>query len=332
MLRVLDVHRSGESYLALFDQFDDLVIVKGPPGQQSISFFQIKTKGDGFWKVGDLASRPTKAQPPKSIIGKLYHNLATFGDSVSEAAVLSNAPLIAVTADGSKTGMENGLVLFSNLDPADHGKLVAAIEQDFAAPLHAKHAEVLAFERIPLDLESYRKTLKGEIVEFLDENGIHDRVLAAPFYDVLHADLCNRTGDTRVCSSVSELTSRKGLSREGITDLLSRARARSRTVLEWWPVVQAELTAKDYGALASGRLRQRCIEYWSRRSSGSPTALKLSEEIKAAIENHWPMIETESRVTVAAAALVLTDEISVPDSESYDIQAALIVELMDMMS
>ena len=328
ILRVLDLYKGSDPFVALFDHFDDLVLIVGPVGAEQISFLQIKSK-EGTWKLSELISRPKKSSVPKSILGKIYQNVERFQSAIKEAMVVSNAPLSVTLADKTKTGVDDQLVSFQKLSESDHKKVVKALEADFGAPLKLDYRSTMSFERVALDLASFRQTVKGHIAEFLEAHGVHGTLAVSPAYEALHSELMRKTGDTITCETLEHLYARKALDRDKVSALLTRAASRPPSVEEWWPTLLPALQA-SINPLELLRLRSRCMAYWSKRSLGGSVALKLSRDIEKALstgtlDGSAPVLAQVDEIAGSLSAVSAVDD-------EYDARAAVLVELAEQMS
>lgn len=329
MARILEAFRNGDSFVAYFDLFDDLIFLTEADGKVAISFYQMKARAGSPWTAKRLASRPAKGEPPKSIIGKAYHNLHEFGVLVRKAAIVSNQHLQAQYSDGSKTTADAGEILLSELSAADYGALVAAIEADFPDGIDPRHAEVLVYERIPLDMQSFRQTLLGAVTEFVSAVGPEYAVTAKPLYDALLSEITRCTGTVASAKTLTELKKQKGLGRPDLQVLLERVQQRVRTPVEWWPSVEGELISAGWKAVRRRRLYLACFEYWRARERGTATAVDLCRSLTALLEEQPDLLVDSVVDSMVGYELACT--VAEPEGEPYTRQAALLVEVMESL-
>lgn len=329
MARILDAYQNGDGFVAYFDLFDDLIFLTEESGKVAISFYQMKARAGSAWTVNRLASRPVKGQLPKSIIGKCYHNLHEFGALVRKSAIVSNQHLQAAYPNGSKTTADAGEILLSALAADDHMALVSAIEADFPDGIDPRHAEVLVYERIPLDMQSFRQTLLGMVTEFVSAIGPEYAVAAKPLYDALLSEITRCTGTVASAKTLTELKNQKGLARSDMQALVERIQQRGRTPAEWWPTVEAELISAGWKTVRLRRLSLACLEYWRARERGSGTALDLNKALTDLIVGH-PGLLDESIIT-SLIGYELAGTVPEPEGEPYTRQAALLVEVMESL-
>lgn len=329
MARILDAYREGGEFVAYFDLFDDLIFLVEEGGKAAISFYQLKARTGSAWTPKRLASRPATGDSPKSIIGKAYHNLHEFGALVHRAAIVSNQHLKARYPNGSKTSPDAGEIVLSTLSPADHGALVAAIQADFPGEIDPRHEEVLVYERIPLDLQSFRQTLLGIVTQFVSAIGPDYAVAAKPLYEALLSEITRCTGTVANAKSLTELKKQKGLARTDMQALVDRIQQRGQTPAEWWPTVEAELISAEWKTVPLRRLSLGCLEYWRARERGSATAIALSKALGDLLAEHPALLRETILESLIGFELVCT--IAEPEGELYTRRAALLVEVMESL-
>lgn len=330
MARILQAFADGEEFSAFFDIFDDLIFVTEGKDGANISFYQVKTRANSAWTAAKLAHRPAKGLPPKSIIGKSYHNLLQFGDLVRKAAITSNQLLQATHKNGKAASIDDGEILLSALSKADHDKLVAALELDFPGVLDARHAEVLTFQRIPLDMHSFRQTLLGQVTEFLHQLGPEYVVAAKPFYDALLSEISRCTGKVSTAESLVELKAHKGVDRAGLQLLVTRMQTRRSTPMEWWSTFEIEMRAAGKNFKEIQRLKAACLAYWRARERGTAHTLELSQSLIAYIDTSAERLSGDLYPTLTMLLVGWTG--AVPSSEAYTLEASLLVELVDAIA
>lgn len=329
MSLMLKAHLNGLAYTAYFDHHDDLIFIEHGE-TDAVSFYQVKSRTEGAWTPKKLSSRPTKGDPPKSIVGKAYYNVDRFGAGITRAAIVSNQMLKAKHADGSPTSMNDGEIILGELAEADWTVFSGALSADFTAPDDLASKSLLTFERIPLDLFSFQLTLRGEVTEFTDKLGLTQAPISLPFYDALLSEISRCTGDTMKAKSLADLKTRKAIDRAQIETLVARVQARQATPLEWWDQLSGDFDKAKMGATERQRLKVRCVAYWRACKSGNHAALALSTAASAAIVDN-PAYQ-DGPIMTCVVGLTLTGTFPVLAGEPYDLTAALVVELMEHAS
>ena len=326
MSKILATYDAGDAFIAMFDHFDDLILVRGT-AEDDISFYQVKSKSGSGWTPKQLARRAVTGDLPRSIIGKAYYNIHQFGSSIRRASIVSNQPLTATYETDDKTKPDDGEILFGALCQADRDILVNALTLDFPKGIDSAHHTLLSFERVPLDLASFRNTILGQVATLADKIDPTGGAAPKPIYDALLSEAVRCTGDVTKPQSLSDLKARKGLGRQDIDALVERVQQRVRTVLEWWDDVGGELTQQGVGALAQRNMRLRCLSYWRERQRGSQTAVTLGTDLRAHMTANEGLISDS--ITTSIAALQLAGGPHAPVGEPYNLPAAYTVELME---
>jgi hypothetical protein len=204
-----------------------------------------------------------------------------------------------------------------------------SLEADFPGGFEKAHAPLLTFERVPFDLESYRSTVLGRIVTMLEALHPDFVAVSSPFYTALLAAAGECSGNKTKSATVDELRKRVALERDQISRLIVRVQSRSKTLVEWWSSVNNELVADGKRALQVQRIKNKCMSYVNARRSGDRGASKLSAAIADAIAK--TAVSDMDSVLEAAVALKAHGLVE-PSSELYDLQSAMIVELMEAMT
>lgn len=323
---VLELFREGKEFVALFDHHDDLVVFVGEGKDSALSFYQVKSTSGPNWTAKRLAQRSSKGELPKSIVGKAYYNVTQFGPGIRRASILSNKPLKATLATDDKPALHDGELAVADLCTTDQEALIKSLKEDFPVEFDETHTSLLKFERVPFDLESYRATVLGKIVTILEELHPDFVAVSSPFYEALLAAAGECTGNKTKSGTVQELRKRVTLDREAISRMIERVQSRSKNLVEWWSSVSDELASEGMKALQIQRTKNKCMAYANARRSGGRTATKLSAAICDAIKN--TAVSDTGNLLEAVAALRAHD-LSEPVSEPYDLQAAMIVELME---
>lgn len=329
MMRILDAYAKGEKFSAYFDFFDDLIVVHEVDGKAVISFYQVKARAGSAWTPKRLATRAKEGDFPRSVIGKSYYNLHQFKEIVRKSSIVSNQGLNANYKDKSATGVDDGEILFSDLCKEDHETLVRALELDFPSGIDPRHNSVLSYERIPLDIQSFRQTLLGFTMEFLNNLGPDFSVVAKPVYDALLNEITRCTGTVANAKTLGDLKKQKCLDSTDIDALVARVRLRPATPIEWWPTAEVEFIEEGWKTIRLRRLQLACLDYWNARERGVASAINLRNSLLALFKKH-PGLLGDSVVHSLVAYKLVCVELE-PFGELYNLDAALLVEIMESL-
>jgi len=325
MDRILQTYEAGKEFVAIFDHQDDLVLIEGEAEEPQISFFQVKSSTDKVWTATRLANRASKGDLPRSIVGKSYYNARLVNKSLLRACILSNQPLHGKLAAGGKITLDHGEIPLFSLVSDDTKTLLNALNLDFPGVASHPKTDLLTFERVPLDLISFRDTIFGRVAKFAENLIPGAAAITKPFYEAFLSEAGRCTGNTARPATFEELKARKGISREDIDRMIDRAQNRRPTVEEWWPSVMAELAANGATAIGIQRIKVQCLAYWAARQRGVRNAVELSVKIRADLDGISVPDELAEALTVTALVVATY----VPPGLAYDLNSALIVEIME---
>ncbi|WP_337266871.1 dsDNA nuclease domain-containing protein [Oryzifoliimicrobium ureilyticus] len=329
MARILDLYRQGKEFVAVFDHHDDLVLFVGEGEDSELSFYQVKSTSELTWTAARLAKRAAKGELPKSIVGKAYYNIAHFGPEIRRASIVSNRPLSAMLAASAASALHDGELSVADLCADDQTPLIKSLEADFPGGFDKAHMNLLTFQRVPFDLDSYRATVLGRVVTMLEEFHPDFAACASPFFTALLAAAGECTGNKTKSATVEELKERVSLNRDDISRMIARVQGRAKNLVEWWPSVHEELVGEGRRALQVQRIKNMCMTYANARRAGEMAASELSVVIRAAIAK-TPVDGMDS--VLEAVVALKAHGLDEPSSAPYDLQSAMIVELMETMT
>ena len=64
ILKMLELHESGNDYRAVFDHFDDLMVFDKSDLPENVDFYQIKSQSEGSWSLKHMTRKQGKGSPP----------------------------------------------------------------------------------------------------------------------------------------------------------------------------------------------------------------------------------------------------------------------------
>jgi hypothetical protein len=68
ILKMLDLHQTGNDYRAVFDHFDDLMVFDKADQPENVEFYQIKSQSSGPWSLKGMVRKQGKALPPATFL------------------------------------------------------------------------------------------------------------------------------------------------------------------------------------------------------------------------------------------------------------------------
>jgi hypothetical protein len=329
LAKVLDLHKAGGDYRAVFDHFDDLTLLDSSTLPSHAEFFQIKGKESGDWTAANFCA--VGKDTPRTIVGKMFHHTTVFGAAVKSATFLTNAAFKFELASGKRSTPDHVNISLADLGPKDKARLAAALELDFPSPRSPDESALIVFSRTNVPVKGYDLLLKGRLVDLLDGT---DGVGVNAAYRTIIEDITAKANDTTECSSLEEVFAHKSLGRGDIQKVLDAAAARD-SILDnsAWAVVDNELVADGRSYRDRLRIRTATVEYLRNRSKRVREATAFSAAAKLAVNQVGDAMDQAQGVLDAANAIRhVIPAIDLPPYEPLDLEAALLAEAFEALN
>lgn len=303
ILKILDLHETGNDYRAFFDHFDDLTIFDSSDTPAHIRFYQIKGRDNNQpWTIKQLIREEKVGDAPKSIIGKMYKNVADFSAETEQAVFASNASYSFVLKDGTKTTPDTFSIDGTNLHDSEIQAIDAILEPDFPSPRKPACAGILLFERTNLPLQEQATFVTGRLVEYLSKFAGDENFPIKALYDVLFRNVMARASNTEDPDTLDKLYRNKSFSRADIAGLIQRASTK-RNFEASWSVVVTELSAEKYSSIQIIRIKNAAMQYLRERARGDKTPNEFSAKIKTIIASETTVLASSAKIVDAMKLL-----------------------------
>lgn len=325
ILKIIDLHEEDRDYRAVFDLFDDLMILDRSSDATRAQFYQIKSKANGRWTIKAVAKVDDGADPPRSIVGKMYQNVTIFAETAESINFVSNAAFKFKLADSTNTSDDHLYVKGGVLHEEEYAHIDAALDADFPQPRSLDYKGLLIFERTSLGIRDQGHFVKGRLVDYFDKFAENNNVPVKAIYNVLFRNVVEKTGITQDFSSLEEIYEKKSLCRAEVEALLERPLWKPR-FLDGWPMIEAELTTTGANSREKIQTKTACIRYILQRISGNQTACQFSEVVRSAAAGMTNEIATCPNILDIADMLAVSEVIDDAPYQGIDLRGALIVE------
>ncbi|MCC7406418.1 MAG: DUF4297 domain-containing protein [Bdellovibrionales bacterium] len=274
--RLLDQHGSMQDYLAVFDFHEDFVIFEDTVAFKAASFFQIKTKDSGQWRISDLTN---KGRSKKCFLDKLAETRHAFRKMQMRLFLVINGTAEIAVKPGANS-FEFGL---HQIESADQKKIRAKIAigktPDKCSKFFQQTSIVLS--TLPLD-ESQRETqLKGKLTNLITKLFPQRPYQIIPIYECLKVEISRRSKFELEVKDIAALRDKKGISKDQFAQFLSVGV--ERTEQSDWVNIQQRLTAEGVSLKTVKELRDGYNELLVLRTSGSPALEKIACDINEQI-------------------------------------------------
>lgn len=327
LAKLLDLHETGADYRAIFDLHDDLTILDNSGTPNLADFFQIKGKETGRWTAGSFCKQGK--DPPRTVVGKMFHHTATFGAAANSATFLTNASYDFELADGTKTTPDHVNIPLAQLGAKDQAALVAALEIDFPSPRTRDEATFISFARTNVPVKAYDLLLKGQLVDILAGK---DGVVVGAAYTTLIEDIIARANSTYECATLEEVFAHKSLSRGELQSVLDAAMKRD-SILDNWAVIDDEQKAAGRNYSDRIKLKTAAVEYLQGRSKRLRDVSVLATALKAAgIAAEAAVLASSGLREASGAIRAEMPKEHLQNQEPLVLEAALLVEAFEVLN
>lgn len=274
--RLLDQHGSMQDYLAVFDFHEDFVIFEDTVAFKTASFYQIKTKDSGPWKISDLTK---KSRSKKCFLDKLAETLHSFRKMQLRLFLVINGTAEIAVKPGTNS-LEFGL---HQIEAADEKKIRAkiAIGKTPAKCLKFFQQTSIVLSALPLDENQRETQLKGKLTNLITKLFPQRPYQIIPIYECLKAEISRRSKFEVEVRDFEALRAKKGISKDQFAQFLIVGV--ERTEQADWVTIQQRLTAEGVSLKTVKELRDGYNELFVLRTSGSPALEKIASDINVQI-------------------------------------------------
>lgn len=312
--RVVELHSAPTkpSYAVAFEFHEDVAEVDNPASPSFLRLYQLKTKKTGGWTLASIAK--PKGDAKLSFAGRMHVNLRKFDDLAEKIVFVSNQPL--TEAKGT-----SGEFVFGNAEKKALTKFIDAIKLESPSFSESKDLGRFRFLDCGLHLDTYDKTVIGQITLFLADE-IGGDIDGKQFYLTLGFKCRERSKKLANLTSIEQLVASKFVTRDSVAADLDRLRV-GRVRRPKWDDVASRLNIHHR---EERELREVWLEYeMTRIARATPATSKLAADLRTRVV---PIIDSASNLmegATHAARLVRSDIEAVlgPRSERFAVAASL---------
>lgn len=330
ILKLIELRQADGDFCLVFDYFDDLAVLDHPTSPQTIRLYQIKTQDMGEWTMASLCQSVGKTKP-RSIISRMYAHSESFGQFLSETALISNAAFKVGLAVGGTTSGGHYRISSADIHAGELDKVSKAVEKDFSPASVSTWLPKLVLIRAPLGVHNHEPTIKGLLNDYFETIGIADQVNLSAIYETLHASIAQKTGFAQVGLAYPDLLARKSLSRADFNHLLDRAMRKRKGFLSDWGTIARDLEKEGKGSADIIRLKTFATRYQIDRNSRQPQAVAFRQQAEAWLTKNMQLAQTCATITAFAAAMQ-SDLIDLRGFTSQQAHGAFIVEAYEAIN
>lgn len=311
LLRLLSLHRQGESYVLLCEFHEDVTVLDDAENPKYVTFYQVKTDAKNPWTVKKLTKQKTSKAGNllPSILGRLCGRATQLGDNQSAFQIVTNSGFSTKNGKTTTTvDVASDYVASDFLSESDWRELTLALKTELGVDLSSVLQGSLTFAVAELPLKMHAQAASGEVAKFLEDYAAGSLINPAAFYRALFDELRRMTVARKPDgANLSKICSAKGINRKKFDQMLTTA-VRSAPHSFPFHKIDQEL---HHDGVALGRraaLRTASKSYYVRSLGSSDAALRADRRILvAAAENALADTPNLRLLELAEAALAVAE-------------------------
>jgi uncharacterized protein YaaR (DUF327 family) len=230
----LDLHKSGNDYVVIFDHHEDVSTLDSEDQPTIILGYQIKTKDPGHYTVPALLKQKKGAGDPPgllpSVLGKLFDLKVRFPTEVRLLAIVSNTSVSVCLKSDGKVHYDQELTKFSELDTPTQDVIVLALQKELGLPGKPVVDGLLEFRKADLPIKGHNTHATGKLAEFLQCLFPEKEFRVIPLLRALLSEVVSKNNNLDPNSTYDDFLKHKTLSRRRFTEVLEQAGVSSRKV------------------------------------------------------------------------------------------------------
>jgi len=240
--KLLELHRTENDYLLVLDYHDDVVIMDSEENPAQISFYQLKSKDTGFWKLSELTRRKSGANGPlSSIIGKLYSCKLIFGSHTLSLTVVSNTKFeVALEKDG-ESSTDKKIIPFNSIKKDSLSSVIDAIKKEHSLTQDPDFADITFLEVTDLNIRDREPYMIGKLHQFLTQINPRGKFRVDFIYPKIFNEIKRKNDYEWDLDSFEDVRKHKSISRSDFEKMLRLFDLDNRCESAW-QTLQAKLT------------------------------------------------------------------------------------------
>jgi len=319
LCRVLQLHSESEDYLALFDYFDDFVILNSEKEPKQAEFYQIKTKSKGNYTLTNLLSskKDKEGNSLLCVASKLYENKTTFDPETKSLCLVTNVNFNLELKDEKLDSQTKSHLEFDELSDKVQKKIHEKIKLELKKGTIPNCSKLMFFKVSSLSLEDSSGHTKGKLTEFLESLTPGKKYRIPAIYQSLFDEIKNKSGNTKTSKSFEELKKNKGISKTGFDKILHQIGVNSKAP-DLWDKIDSELKLENVSYDKRKALKVKYnyfeVERMNRKNTRLFQIVEKVQEIclKMEAKNKF------SNLTLLESANLVHDTFDIVDYTPYD--------------
>lgn len=244
ILKLIELHKSGQDYLMVMDYYDDIVVFDSETGPKNMEFFQIKTAGTN-WTLNKLLSRKKGENGPlPSIVGKMYDCKLQFPNHTLSLNFVSNAFLSIDLKDKKTKSVSKKVIPFSEICDKKLTDIVNQIKEEHSLTDDPNFLEITFFRVSDLIINNREIYVKGKLSDFLEELNPKGTFKISLVYNTLFDEVKRKNNYEGEIVNFEELSKRKGIGRSHFTSVIKNFVGVDNKMEKLWSLTENRLNAE----------------------------------------------------------------------------------------
>lgn len=302
--KLLELEDKGEDYTIAFDYHDDIIVFNSEANASGVDFYQVKTKTNGQWRLGEIYNPSTPDDESDKEEGE--------DDTKNEGAAKENKPkkkklsylakllshtlristsknfFFVTNRQFSKAGFEKApkgqLVSFTDIKKEKQDEIKEALKNEIEE-LDVSHTENFYILQDQIPLDGFQNSLRGAVSEFLKKDAGNAEIDADVFYStLLHQIIRTRNNYDADIDDVKQFLEKKCFTKSQFSALikglsnLESFNSRCQTITTWLnaiPPFEADGIRKQLS-----ELRKDMTSY------GNLSLLRMFNKIRDILDNN----------------------------------------------
>lgn len=328
--KLLELEEKGEDYTIAFDYHDDIIVFNSEADATEVDFYQVKTKTNGHWRLGEIYNPSTPDDESDKEEGEddvTKHSKSKKKNLSYLAKLLSHTLRISASKNFffvtnrqfSKAGFEKApkgkLVSFADIKKEKQDEIKEALKKEIEE-LDVSHTENFYILQDQIPLDGFQNSLRGAVSEFLKKNAGNAEIDADVFYStLLHQIIRTRNNYDADIDDVKQFLEKKCFTKSQFSALikglsnLESFNSRCQTITTWLntiPPFEADGIRKQLS-----ELRKDMTSY------GNLSLLRMFNKIRDILENNEFKREDPTYVGYAERMVgILKNEM--PEAVNYE--------------
>jgi hypothetical protein len=221
LCKILQTYSQADDFLACFDYHEDFVLLDSANDPQKISFYQIKTKQDGTWKLTSLihAKKGKTGKQLNSFLGKLYYNYISFKNTADKIYFVSNAKYNITLRDTSNSTTKERIKGHDIC--IEECKMVnEALVKELNLEAIPSFEDITIFEVTTLTIDHHEEITKTQLADFLEKEFPNTNYQLMPIYKTIFGEIKRKASYENNISNLKTLLLHKSISKQQFKEYL----------------------------------------------------------------------------------------------------------------